>query len=161
MARANLGRKTRCMARPVFVDTNVFLYARELADLGKQMRATELIETLQRAQLLRINLQVINEFCAFILCKQPKTHLPDLKQAALDLSRFGQSAIDMEIVAHGWSIRERFNFQWLDTLLLASAHRMQCCALLTEDMTHGEIIDGVEIIDPFRIAPATFLKMNN
>ena len=141
------------MIVPTFVDTNIFLYARDLAEPDKQQRAIDWITLLSDARALSINLQVINEFSAVLLRKLPKAEMDDIRLAARDMMRWGNRPIDAKITAHAWSIRERHNFSWFDTLLLASAHRMRCRHFLSEDMKHGETIDGVTIIDAFKTSP--------
>lgn len=42
-------------------------------------------------------------------------------------------------------------------MILASAIEAGCRYLLSEDLTHQRTVDGVTIIDPFRISPAELL----
>ena len=40
-------------------------------------------------------------------------------------------------------------FSYWDALVLRMAKQAGCRVLLTEDMQHGQVIDGVEIVNPF------------
>jgi predicted nucleic acid-binding protein len=50
------------------------------------------------------------------------------------------AAIDMHLLYH---------LTLWDTLILRCAKQSGCSVLLTEDMQHGQIIDGVRIVNPF------------
>ncbi len=42
-----------------------------------------------------------------------------------------------------------FDFNIYDSLILASASRARCNVLYTEDLQHGQIVDGLAIRNPF------------
>jgi predicted nucleic acid-binding protein len=50
------------MLAPVFVDTNVFLYARDAGEVDKQPRAAAWPEYLWREQIGRTSVQVLSEY---------------------------------------------------------------------------------------------------
>jgi len=50
------------MTAPVFVDTNVLVYARDPRDAAKQARAADWIEHLWRERTGRTSLQVLSEY---------------------------------------------------------------------------------------------------
>src|SRR5947207_1061958 len=58
------GRARRSMIVPVFVDTNVLLYANDVANPTKREVAQALIATLTREDSARVSLQVLQEFFA-------------------------------------------------------------------------------------------------
>ena len=47
-------------------------------------------------------------------------------------------------------IRERYGFSWYDSLIVAAALESGCELLYSEDMQHGQVIEGrLRVINPF------------
>jgi len=46
-------------------------------------------------------------------------------------------------------IKERFGFQYYDSLILATALAYECSILYSEDMQNGQKIKTLQIINPF------------
>jgi predicted nucleic acid-binding protein len=42
---------------------------------------------------------------------------------------------------------------WWDSLIVAAARISECDYLLTEDLNHGQDLDGLRVIDPFVVEP--------
>jgi predicted nucleic acid-binding protein len=42
---------------------------------------------------------------------------------------------------------------WWDCLIVAAARISECDYLLTEDLNHGQDLDGLRVIDPFVVEP--------
>jgi len=47
------------------------------------------------------------------------------------------------------SISNRYGFSIWDSLIVAAAVEAHCSNLLTEDLQHGQLVDGVRIENPF------------
>lgn len=47
----------------------------------------------------------------------------------------------------------RCRFRVLAPLIVAAAQSGGCSILLTEDLSHGQMLDGVRVVDPFREEP--------
>jgi len=43
----------------------------------------------------------------------------------------------------------RYGFSIYDALILAAAGEAECDALYSEDLQHGQVVDGVRVINPF------------
>lgn len=58
----------------------------------------------------------------------------------------------MDVDTHRRAIRvcQRYNFSFYDGLIIASALEAGCRVLYTEDLHHGQVIDGLHIENPFR-----------
>ena len=65
------------MTAPVFVDTNIFVYARQAGEPRKQHVASQWIERLWRDQLGRTSIQVLNELNVTLTCKIHPVLSPD------------------------------------------------------------------------------------
>ena len=61
--------------------------------------------------------------------------------------------VDHATVETAWSIEARFNVHYWDALMLAAAQQQGCQFMLTEDLQHGQLVDGLRIVNPFLTAP--------
>lgn len=146
------------MTNTFFIDTNVLLYSRDLTNPAKRDRAQRWIRELVATGGATINLQVINEFCHAALRKFAFLTADMVKADAERLRAWGDSAIDFDTIEQAWDIRERFALSWYDCLLLESARALGCSHFLSEDMQHGQIVNGVTLVNPFIALPGDFLK---
>lgn len=49
----------------------------------------------------------------------------------------------------------RYQLLWWDALIVARAQASDCRYLLTEDLQHGQDLDGLLVCSPFRASPDT------
>lgn len=57
------------------------------------------------------------------------------------------------ILERAWHIEARYQLSWWDALIVASAQTVGCRYLLTEDLQHGQDIDGLLVVSRFRMTP--------
>jgi predicted nucleic acid-binding protein len=137
----------------VFVDTNVFVYAHDERDGPKQRLARQWIDRLWVEQRGRTSIQVINEFLAAVT-RPPKTLLS--AEAAWGnveiLLGWQPCALDSALVQRARMVQLAHRISWWDALIVAAARAQGCESLLTEDLHHGAVLDGVRVVDPFRSA---------
>jgi predicted nucleic acid-binding protein len=142
------------MTAPVFVDTNVFLYALDQADLKKQAAARAWRSDLWKNRLGRISFQVLQEFYVKATQKWPETR-GDVRAEIKDLLTWQPVAIEAAILERGWKIQDRFQLSFWDALIVAAAKSIGCRYLLTEDLQTGQDLDGVLIVNPFLTDPTS------
>lgn len=126
-------------------DTNIFVYAVDQRDPVKRQIAREVIAR----DGLTISTQVLQEFfvvAARILCDvDPALALNGLRHmAAMDVLAVTPSRV---INAAELSVARRLSL-W-DSLLIVVARDGGCRVLVTEDLGHGDVIEGVRIFNPF------------
>jgi predicted nucleic acid-binding protein len=129
----------------VFIDTNVVLYLFS-GELSKAERAEDVI-----AAGGFISIQVLNEFVAVARRKRGMAW-PDIRQV-LDTLRAICAVESMSLSSHerAMDIAERTGYSICDSLILACALNAGCHTLYSEDMQHGQVIDGqLTILNPFR-----------
>ena len=56
---------------------------------------------------------------------------------------------DARLLEIAFSLAARHNFQTYDAIILAAAAEADCDTLYSEDMQHGFVWRGVEIVNPF------------
>ena len=142
------------MTAPVFVDTNVLLYAVDRAQLKKHEAAYAWRTELWSRRLGRISFQVLQEFYANAIQKSPLTR-EEARSEARDLLAWQPVAVDAAILERGWKIQDRFQFSFWDSLIVAAAKSIGCRYLLTEDLQAGQDVDGILVINPFLTDPTS------
>ncbi len=60
---------------------------------------------------------------------------------------------DLAIVECGWYWMDRAQTSYRDSLILASAERVGCSLLLSEDFQSGRSYEGVRVVGPFERVP--------
>ena len=133
----------------VFFDSNILVYFADSADSQKQQLAGQIIKNAVINDNGIISTQSLQEFFAAttrkLLCSKEK--------AREYLENFGESlTVEQVSVAHilkavDICIKNQFSF-W-DSLILAAAIKSGCSICYSEDMTNGQIVEGIKIINPF------------
>jgi predicted nucleic acid-binding protein len=140
---------------PVFVDTNVLVYARDATDPVKHSRASEWVAHLWEVGEGRLSMQVLQEYYVTTTRKlRPGLEPEDARADVLDLAAWSPVVADTQMVAAAWSIEDRFGLSFWDSLIVAAAQVARCDVLLTEDLQHDLDLDGLRVADPFQVEPA-------
>jgi predicted nucleic acid-binding protein len=139
------------MTAAVFVDTNVFVYARDASEPEKQPAAASWIERLWIEQRGRTGVQVLNDFYVTVT-RNLDPGLPP-EQAWQDvqaLFTWDPQPVDRELLALARELERRYGLSWRDSLIVAAAQLQNCILLLTEDLQDGWTCDGLTVCDPFK-----------
>jgi predicted nucleic acid-binding protein len=143
------------MTVPVFVDTNVFVYARDASELIKQTAAENWIHQLWLEQRGRTSTQVLSEFYTTVTRKlDPGLGRDDAWQDVLALLAWEPQEIDRDLLVRARDIEGRFTLSWWDSLIVAAAQAQACPILLSEDLQHGMSFDGTVVVNPFTTSVA-------
>jgi predicted nucleic acid-binding protein len=137
----------------VFVDTNVFLYARDDRYPEKQRTAGRWLAALAQRDALVVCPQVIGELHNVILRGKVDVDPEAMRLMTIELQSFSHGATDLDLIAEAWKIRKETAFQWWDCVILAAAIQAGCRYLLSEDYQHGRTIRGTTILNPFTVGP--------
>ena len=141
------------MTAPVFVDTNVFLYALDGSLPRKQQPARAWRDALWKTRLGRTSFQVLQEFYVNVSAKWPDAR-DDARAEIRDLLAWRPAVVNLAVLEAGWKLQERYSLPFWDALIVAAAKSMACGYLLTEDLQAGQNLDGVTVVSPFRAGPA-------
>lgn len=133
-----------------FLDTNVLLYSisRNPAESLKRERAIELLDDDSGA----LSVQVLQEFYVQATRSSRDDALSHELAAGLieAWSRFNVQDMTLPILSAALRIRQTRGFSFWDSAIIAAALALGCDRVYTEDLTHGQMIDGLTIVDPFR-----------
>ena len=141
------------MTAPVFVDTNVLVYARDAGEPAKQVLAAGWLEHLWRERLGRTSLQVLSEYYVNVTRKLVPGLAPDDAWDDVEaLLTWDPQAIDEALMRRGREIERRYRLSWWDSLVVGAAQLQGCGLLLTEDLQEGAVYGGVTVRSPFKLA---------
>ena len=135
---------------PHFIDTNILLYSisQNPAESLKRDRAIALLADDSGA----LSIQVLQEFYV----QATRTSRADAisHELAAGLieawSRFRIQDMTLPILQAALRIRKAHGFSLWNSAILAAALTLDCDRIYTEDLTHGQVVDGLTIVDPFR-----------
>jgi predicted nucleic acid-binding protein len=136
------------MTAPVFVDSNIFLYAVDEADPRKQRVARDWRAELWKSRLGRVSFQVLNEFYVNAVRLNPDAS-DQARAEVRDLLGWNPVVVDATIMERGWKLQDRYQLSFWDSLIVAAAKTASCGFLLTEDLQDGQKLDTVEVVNPF------------
>jgi predicted nucleic acid-binding protein len=144
------------MTAPVFVDSNVFIYAVDQADPRKHEAARLWRSELWKSRCGRISFQVLEEFYAKVHRKWPGAR-GQVQAEIRNLMTWRPVVIDARIIEDGWKIQERYKISFWDSLIVSAAKAASCRYLLTEDLQADQDLDGVVVVNPFRSESRDFV----
>jgi len=127
-----------------FIDTNVLLYLLS----GDHAKADRAEETVAGGGV--ISVQVLNEF-ASVASRTLKMSIAEIREALSPVRAVCRIVpISKETHDHGLRIAERYGLSIYDSTVLAAALLEGCKVVLSEDLQHGQILEGrLEIRNPF------------
>ena len=138
------------MSDPVFVDTNVLVYLRDSTEPAKQRRAAEWMGRLWDEGTGRISGQVLREYYVTVTQKlDPGLPEEEAREDILALAAWKPFYADADLFDEAWAVEDRYGFSFWDALVVASARRLGCATLLTEDLHDGRDLDGLVVRNPF------------
>ena len=138
----------------VFVDTNVLVYAEDRAHLAKHDAARGWLRVLWLRRAGRISTQVLNEFYNVTTRKlKPSMPAGDARAEVRRYQRWQPWMVDHATVEAAWAVESRYGLSYWDALMVAAAQQQGCAALLTDNLQHDQVIDGVRILSPFLVGP--------
>jgi predicted nucleic acid-binding protein len=146
------------MTAPVFVDSNVFIYAVDQTNPKKHESAKLWRSELWKSRLGRISFQVLEEFYANVHRKWPGAR-EQVQAEIRNLMAWRPVVIDDRIIEDGWTIQERYKLSFWDSLIVSAAKAASCRYLLTEDLQEDQDLDGVVVVNPFRSGPSEVLSL--
>ena len=140
-----------------FVDTNILLYALAGRDPARREPAAEWLSSLWETRAGRISWQVLNEFYANA---GPKLKLPveTARRVVRDYVLWQPVGIDSSVIERAWHWTDQAGLAYWDGLILASAEKLGCRRLLSEDFQHGRSYGSVKVLNPFSAAPGEFFS---
>ncbi len=142
------------MSVECFFDTNILVYQLDKSDPHKHAIAERLVgQALTRGDAC-ISFQVVQE-CLNTVLRKARVRLESAEARTwLDtvLHPLCQVQPSIDFYRHGLDLQARWKFSFYDSLIVAAALEAGCKRLVSEDLQHGQRIQGLRIENPFRAA---------
>ena len=135
-----------------FFDSNILIYAEDAYDPLKQKIAADLVEAHARQRAGVVSVPVLGEYFSVVVRKLHLDSAIARKQVEF-YSLFPLVEPSVADVLAAIDLHRLHGFSYYDSLHLRCAQRTACSILYTEDLHHGQVVDGVRIVNPFKEAP--------
>ena len=132
-----------------FLDTNVLVYSIDGKDPAKQVVAREIVVSAVRGGGFLISAQVLNEFSNIALLKL-KLSVEEVRKFVSFFSRIGVVSLESRWTDAALLLKQSYETQFFDSLLLAAAQENGCDEILTEDLNDGQMYGSVKAVNPFK-----------
>jgi predicted nucleic acid-binding protein len=139
------------MSGRAFYDTNVLACAHDGSSPAKQRTAQELIKRGLRDRSIALSIQVFSEYYVVATRKLGISPVEVLREMHV-LSRAEVVEPTLGMVFQSVALAEANGLSYWDALIVTSAAAAGCDTLYTEDLSHGQTVAGVRVVDPFRAA---------
>jgi predicted nucleic acid-binding protein len=140
------------MSAEFFIDTNVFVYHLDTTDRRKHKVAEKIVRDALATGNACISSQVVQECLNVALRKAEVALPPQAARSYLDavLLPLMQVTASQALYHRALDAQARWRFSFYDSLIVAGALTAGCRTLLSEDLQHGQSLDSLTVIDPFR-----------
>jgi predicted nucleic acid-binding protein len=134
----------------VFLDTNILIYAYDVSAKEKHEKARDIVLALWESGLGVLSTQVMQEFFVMATRKIPSPlDIKAAREIVDDLLRWDIVVNDGDIIRKAIDLHERHKFAFWDAMIIEAATRGGAKVLLSEDLSHGRIVNGIKIKNPF------------
>jgi predicted nucleic acid-binding protein len=131
-----------------FLDTNVLVYTDDADAHAKRDRALSLVAELRDAGRGVISTQVLQEY--FVAAtRKLQVSVETAKRKTELFSHFDVIQITPADVLAAIDIHRLYTLTFWDALIVHAARSAKCRVLYSEDMSHGRVIGGIRIENPF------------
>ncbi len=133
-----------------FFDTNVLLYLFDDSVPEKKAQAQEVFSEEVEAGRAVLSTQVLQEFYVSVTRKLAEPLPSAVAEAQVrDFARLPLVRVDEVMILSAIERHRSMSFSFWDALILEAALRGGADRLLTEDMQHGQKIEGLLVENPF------------
>ena len=132
-----------------FVDTNVLLYA--VSTAADEQRKRQVATALLDDRDLVLSAQVLQEFYvqATRATRADRMAFEDAELFVESMTRHRVVPVTAGIVRAAMEMCRRHQLSYWDAAIVAAARVADCDVVLTEDLQHGQDLDGVVVENPF------------
>ena len=133
-----------------FFDTNVLVYLFDTDSPDKRKKARALFQKHAEAGDILLSTQVLQEFYVAVTCKLARPL--DAAAAAEAVSSFAELPlvqIDSELIVSAIHRSRNNRLSFWDAVIVQAAIEGHASTLYSEDMQHGQTVDGLQVVNPF------------
>lgn len=140
------------MSVEAFVDTNVLIYAHDLDAGEKREAAAALLRDLWEREAGLLSTQVLQEFYVNVTAKIRQPLSPATARGVMEnYLSWPVQTNGPGTILFASEIQERHRLSFWDAMIVAAAAEGGAKTLYSEDLNHGQVIEGVRVQNPFRL----------
>ena len=133
-----------------FYDKKILVYAATTLDERKRKIAIELItQSLEMDGDGAISVQVMSEFVHDLLSKKQAT-LAEIDKWISFFYPLLATEVTMDIVRNAVAIMDEYGIQFYDAQIVATAEKLGCHEIVSEDLNEKQLYHGMAVINPFK-----------
>ena len=141
------------MSAKYFVDTNVLMYAHDTASGVKHQRAKALVEELWSDRSGVVSTQVLQELCVNLRRKAGRpVDAKTTREIVSDYLAWEVVVNNGDAILEAIDLEERYRISFWDALVVQAAEASGAAVLYTEDLSDGQMYNGVRVVNPFKTA---------
>ena len=136
-----------------FLDSNILVYLFDPTDARRKGIAEHLVSGAHHEGTAIVSFQVVQETLNVLTRKlKPAMGREDARLALQNiLAPLWRIQPSAALYSRALDLQERYKFSFYDSLIVAAALEGGCARLLSEDLQHGQRIEGLRISNPFRV----------
>ena len=131
-----------------FLDTNVLVYADDLDAGARGVRAREIVEEALVSGSGVVSTQVLQEF-SVISTEKLGVAAESARRKLELLSALEVVPVRVDLILGAIDLHRLHHLSFWDALIVKCAGAAGCERVLTEDLQHGVVLDGVRVENPF------------
>ena len=133
-----------------FFDTNMLVYAATNQEPQKGDIACELIQhALEVNHDGVISVQVMTEF-ANVMKTRFNAAATEIDEWVSQFYPLLVTEVTMDVVRNALYIKEEYGIQFYDALIVATAEKLGCNEIVTEDLNPNQTYRGMAVVNPFK-----------
>ena len=133
--------------KPVFIDTNILLYAYDSQAEQKYEKAKELIKAVWLWPVLPyISIQVLQEF--YVNFERKGFGPGKVKDIVVDFLEWNVMINDESVFLLAIEFQEKYQLSFWDSLIIAAANMAHVSELWSEDLSEGQCYGKVKVVNP-------------
>ena len=136
-----------------FINSNVVLYLFDETALDKRAIAENLIQNALQTGNAVISHQVVQETLNVLTTKRKPAATPDQARRFLEnvLMPLWRVMPNAGLYRRALAVKQRYVLSFYDAQIVAAALEAGCARLLTEDLQDGQRIEGLVVVNPFKV----------
>lgn len=138
------------MSAEIFVDTNILYYANTDSGDRRHAQARECVQSLwQQPGQAAVSVQVLQELHVNLM-RKAGLQAADAAQRVSHYLAWRVVDNDKNLLAAAFDVQQRWKLGFWDSNIVAAAQRSGAVCLWSEDLSHGQELGGITVVNPLQ-----------
>jgi predicted nucleic acid-binding protein len=138
------------MSDRYFVDTNILMYAHDMAAGAKHERAKALVEDLWQKRSGVLSTQVLQELCINLRKSARPLDVKATREIVADYLSWQVIVNGGESILEALDLEQRYQISFWDALIVQAAQASGAEVLYSDDLSDGQQYGAVRVVNPLR-----------